>query len=72
MQQVNISNSHRLVQSEAELLDLILTEVTNAPHPDLVIMAGHFMLFLDEDRGCLVPGVIEENTAPMREKIERR
>ncbi|EYU16889.1 hypothetical protein C6H64_08665 [Photorhabdus luminescens] len=72
MQQINISNSHRLVQSEAELLDLILAEVTNTPHPDLVIMAGHFMLFLDEERGCLVPGVIEENSSPMREKIERR
>ncbi|MDC9588541.1 hypothetical protein PSI23_04255 [Xenorhabdus sp. XENO-10] len=72
MQQLNITNSHRLVQSEAELLDLILTEITNTSHPDLVIMGGHFMLFLDEVQKCLVPGIIEENTSPMRERIARR
>ncbi|AYA40621.1 hypothetical protein HZS38_09520 [Xenorhabdus nematophila] len=72
MQQISISNSHSLVQSEAELFDLILNEVTNTPHSDLVIMAGHFMLFLDEAQGCLVPGIIEENTSLMHERIARR
>lgn len=72
MQPNTISNSHRMVRSEGELMDFIISEIAQTPHDDLVIMAGHFMLFLDEAKGCLVPGIIEEQASPMREKIERR
>ncbi|MEF9387842.1 LPD16 domain-containing protein [Ralstonia solanacearum species complex bacterium KE056] len=72
MRQANTPHSHKLVQSEGELIDLLLKEVTNASQPDLVIMAGHFMLFLDEAQGRLTPGIIEEQTSPMRERIARR
>lgn len=71
-QSVRPTHTHRLVQSEGELLELLLTELSSAEQRDLVIMAGHFMLFLDETSGCLVPGVMEERSSPMRERIARR
>ncbi|KVE23376.1 hypothetical protein WS67_02565 [Burkholderia singularis] len=71
-QLLSCARHHCLVQSEAELLGLLQAEISAASNRELIIMAGHFMLFLDESRGCLVPGVIEENESPMRERIARR
>ena len=68
-------NKHQLVSSEAELLQLIRQELQAATQKDLVVMAGHFMLFVNDQNGKheLVPGVIEEQeTDVMRERISRR
>ncbi len=72
MQQTIATHTHRLVKSEGELLDILITEASNTTHPDLVVMAGHFMLFLDEASGSLVPGIYEEHDSPIRERIARR
>jgi hypothetical protein len=64
---------HQLVSSENELLNLIYKELDNTDQKELVIMAGHFMLFFDEEKGSLTPGIIEEqNTELMRQRIARR
>ena len=69
----NIRSTHQLVEAEANLLDLMREEVKSTSHRDVVIMAGHFMLFIDEEKGCLVPGVIEEQQSQMmRDRIARR
>ncbi|MED3665653.1 hypothetical protein P4474_14530 [Geobacillus stearothermophilus] len=64
---------HQLVSSENELLNLIYKELDDTDQKELVIMAGHFMLFFDEEKGSLTPGIIEEqNTELMRQRIARR
>ncbi|MCZ8523411.1 MULTISPECIES: LPD16 domain-containing protein [Paenibacillus] len=64
---------HRFVGSEEELLELLRKEVASAEQQELVIMAGHFMLFLDEAQDCLVPGVMEEQkTDLMKQRIANR
>lgn len=67
------SVKHRLVGTEEELLDLVRAELEGAPTRDLVVMGGHFMLFMDEQESRLVPGIVEEQSSPLlRERIARR
>jgi hypothetical protein len=65
--------THRMVGCEEELLDLMREELAAAEQRELVIMAGHFMLFVDEQENRLVPGIIEEQSSPLlQERISRR
>ncbi|WP_426449907.1 hypothetical protein ACP26L_33425 [Paenibacillus sp. S-38] len=64
---------HQLVGSEEELMSLLRKEVAEAEGQELVIMAGHFMLFLDESQEGLVPGVMEvQPTDLMKQRIANR
>lgn len=68
-----VKKTHSIIASEEELLAFVQEELSSAVSDDLVIMAGHYMLFEDENTGALVPGVIEEQTSDtMRTRIERR
>lgn len=68
-----VKKKHSIIASEEELLAFVQDELSGATSDDLVIMAGHYMLFEDEATGALVPGVIEEQTSEtMRTRIERR
>lgn len=58
--QSNMKSSHQLVDSEEVLLNLIRQELENCDQKEVVIMAGHYMLFMDEVNGSLAPGVMEE------------
>ncbi|WP_025027563.1 LPD16 domain-containing protein [Caldalkalibacillus mannanilyticus] len=58
--QSNMKSSHQLLDSEEVLLNLIRQELENCDHKEVVIMAGHYMLFMDEVNGSLTPGVMEE------------
>ncbi|HEY0699511.1 MAG TPA: LPD16 domain-containing protein [Micromonospora sp.] len=70
---VQVRKSSRLVDSEAELRQVIETELDGADFDKLVVMGGHFMLFEDEDSGRLVPGVMEEQSSDvMRRRIAGR
>lgn len=73
MVKIKEQNYHQLVGSEEELLQLIRSELDKAEQPDLVVMAGHFMLFLDEETNRLVPGVKEaQDNDRMRERVDNR
>ena len=64
---------HQLVSSEEEMMNLIRKEIEGANQDDLVVMAGHFMLFLDEAGDQLVPGVMEaQTTETMKQRIANR
>ncbi|WP_088105758.1 LPD16 domain-containing protein [Halalkalibacter urbisdiaboli] len=66
-------NYHHMVSSEEELLNLIRDELESAEQAELVVMAGHFMLFNDEESNCLKPGIIEEQSSElMTNRISRR
>lgn len=65
--------NHQLVCSEDELVTLISNELKNAEQDELVIMSGHFMLFYDEEKDMLTPGITEEQTTElMQNRISRR
>lgn len=64
---------HILVNSEEELLELLRKEISEADQDEMVIMAGHFMLFLDEEKDRLMPGVLEvQETESMKQRIANR
>ncbi|QTL52736.1 MULTISPECIES: LPD16 domain-containing protein [Priestia] len=68
-----IKSTHELVESEEKLLNLIRNELKVSEYKDLVVMAGHFMLFMDEHKNELIPGVIEEqDNQIIRERVEQR
>lgn len=70
---VSIRSAHQLVESEDDLLALVRQEVAATKQQDVVIMAGHFMLFIDEEKNRLVPGIMEEQESQvMRDRIARR
>jgi len=63
----------QLVDSEQQLLELIGREIRSTRERHVVIMAGHFMLFMDPQRGHLVPGIIEEQQSEeMRKRVAQR
>ncbi|MCO7597506.1 MULTISPECIES: LPD16 domain-containing protein [Pseudomonas] len=69
----NITSNEIFVFSEAELLTKIHDFVENEKFHDLHIMAGHFMLFYDNQKNKLVPGIFEDiNSTPLKEKIRSR
>ncbi|KAF0821253.1 hypothetical protein KIS1582_5038 [Cytobacillus firmus] len=64
---------HQLVGSENDLLSLIYKELDETAAKELVIMAGHFMLFFDEEKRSLTPGIFQEQeTELMSQRIKRR
>jgi hypothetical protein len=62
-----------LVDSEQQLLELIAREIRSTGERQVVIMAGHFMLFMDPELGRLVPGILEEQQSEgMRTRVAQR
>ena len=63
----------RLVDSEQQLLELIGREIRSTGERHVVIMAGHFMLFMDPELGRLVPAILEEqHSEEMRTRVGQR
>jgi hypothetical protein len=73
---VKVSNkgkAHQLVASQEELLQKLRAELSASKQDSLIVMAGHFMLFVDDESGRLVPGIMEEQSSDdMRNRIARR
>lgn len=68
-----ISSHHEFVASEKELLELIDKELKDSGFNELVVMAGHFMLFYDEQTQKLVSGIFQEhNDNVLKERIKQR
>lgn len=68
-----IRQHNQLVDSEQELLATIGREIGAGDHRDIVIMAGHFMLFMDTKQNKLVPGILEEQQSDeMRSRVAQR
>lgn len=56
----NVAVSYNILNSEYELMDALRSSMHDERYNDLVIMAGHFMLFFDSVSKRLVPGIFEE------------
>ncbi len=67
-----VTSHHELVNSEPHLLGLIEGQLNDQAYDELVLMSGHFMLFYDEVRKKLVPGIYQEHEGVLRERIEQR
>jgi hypothetical protein len=69
-----VAKSTQLVDSEQELRKLLADELQRDTHGgEIVVMAGHYMLFMDETRDQLVAGVLEEQTSEaVRDRLAKR
>jgi hypothetical protein len=71
MRQLTVSEKN--VFSEGELLDEIKASMRDDNFNDVIIMAGHFMLFFDAAAKQLVPGIFEDiENDVLKEQVKER
>ncbi len=63
----------QMVSSEGELLEVLRSTMNDVRYDDMVVMAGHFMLFFDACERCLRPGIYEDiRNERLREQVKSR